>query len=189
MPLIAGTAEAQAAQDRVVLNIAKNKLEDINPHLTSRYDPQMTEQKAISMLVYGSEVNQLPGEEQNKALVKEMLKMVDTTLNTRIIKSVVKKMGLDRVIDVVRIKTEVTQRATEHTTGSVWKGSSVSIGKYLGPRIFLGYNTILAEGLTPNKLALKHQVEMDYQLKGSKYLKMRVDDKEKFLGIENQLRF
>lgn len=186
---LTGTAEAQVAQDTVVLNIAKNKLDNMQPHFTSRNDPQMTEQKVLGMLVYGPEINQLPGEEQNKVLVKEMLKMVDTTLNMRIIKPVVKKMGLDRVIDVVSIKTEVTQRAAEHTTGPVWKGSSVSIGKYLGPRIFLGYNTILAEGLTPNKLALKHQVEMDYQLKGSKYLKMRVDDKERFLGIENQIRF
>ncbi len=186
---LTGTAEAQVAQDMVILNIAKNKLADMHPRFSSRNDPQMTEQKVLGMLVYGPELSQLPGEEQNKVLVKEMLKIVDSTLNTRIIKPVVKKMGLDRVIDVVRIKTEVTQHSAEHTTGPVWKGSSVSIGKYLGPRIFLGYNSILAEGLTPDKLALKHQIEMEYQLKGSKYLKMRVDDKERFLGIENQIRF
>jgi translocation and assembly module TamB len=186
---LAGIAEAQVAQDMVILTVNKNKLDDIRPHFTSRNDPQMSEQKVINMLVYGPKINQLTGEEQNKVLVKEMLKIVDSTLNTRIIKPVVKKLGLDRVIDVVRIKTEVTQHAAEGTAGPVWKGSSVSIGKYLGSRFFLGYNTILEEELNSNKLALKHQVEMDYHLKGSKYLKMRIDEKERFMGIENQIRF
>ncbi|MDD5132311.1 MAG: translocation/assembly module TamB domain-containing protein, partial [bacterium] len=186
---LAGTAEAQAAQDMVILTVSKNKLDDIRPHFTSRNDPQMTEQKVINMLVYGPEVNKLAGEEQNKVLVKEMLRIVDTTLNTRIIKPVVKNLGLDRVIDVVRIRTEVTQHAAEGAAGPVWKGSSISIGKYLGSRFFLGYNTVLEEELNSNKLALKHQVEMDYHLKGSKHLKMRIDEKERFMGIENQIRF
>jgi autotransporter translocation and assembly factor TamB len=186
---LAGLAEAQVAQDMVILTVDKNKLDDMHPHFSSRNDPQMTEQKVISMLVYGPEINRLAGEEQNKVLVKEMLKIIDTTLNTRVIKPVVKNLGLDRVIDVVRIRTEVTQRAAEGTASPVWKGSSVSIGKYLGSRVFLGYNTILEEELNTNKLALKHQVEMDYHLKGSKYLKMRIDEKERFMGIENQIRF
>ncbi|MDD5491297.1 MAG: translocation/assembly module TamB domain-containing protein [bacterium] len=186
---LAGTAEAQVAQDMVILTVSKNKLEDIHPRFTSRNDPQMTEQKVINMLVYGPEINQLAGEEQNKVLVKEMLKIVDTTLNTRIIKPVVKNLGLDRVIDVVRIRTEVTQHAAEGSAGTVWRGSSVSIGKYLGNRFFLGYNTVLEEELNSNKLSLKHQVEMDYHLKGSKHLKMRIDENERFMGIENQIRF
>lgn len=186
---VAGTAETQVAQDMVILTVDKNKLDDIHPHFASRNDPQMTELKVINMLVYGPEINQLAGEEQNKVLVKEMLKIVDTTLNTRVIKPVVKKLGLDRVIDVVRIKTEITQHAAERTPGQVWQGSSISIGKYLGARVFLGYNTVLEEELNSNKLTLKHQVEMDYHLRGSKYLKMRIDEKERFMGIENQIRF
>ncbi len=186
---LAGIAEARVAQDMVILTVNKNKLDDVRPCFTSRNDPQMTEQKVLNMLVYGPEINLLEGEEQSKMLLKEMLKLVDTTLNTRIIKPVVKNLGLDRVIDVVRIRTEVTQHAVESTTSPVWKGSSISIGKYLGPRVFLGYNTIMEEELNSNRLALKHQVEMDYHLKGSKYLKMRIDEKERFMGIENQIRF
>ncbi len=186
---VAGTAEAQVAQDMVIFTVNKNKLDDVRPRFTSRNDPQMSEQKVISMLVYGPEINELSGEEQSKVLLKEMLKLVDTTLNTRVIKPVVKNLGLDRVIDVVRIRTEVTQHSAESTTGPAWKGSSVSIGKYLGSRVFLGYNTILEEELNSNKLALKHQVELDYHLKGSKYLKMRIDEKERFMGIENQIKF
>ena len=186
---LSGSAEAQVSQDTIVITIAKNKLEEIRPHFTSRSDPQLAEEKVLSRLVYGSEVAGIAKEDQNKVLVKEMLKIVDNTLNTMIIKPVVKKLGLDKVIDVVKIRTEVSQHAAENTQTPVWEGSSLSVGKYLNQDIYLGYNTVLQQGLIPNKLELKHQVEMDYHLRDSKYLKMRMDENERFLGIENQIRF
>jgi translocation and assembly module TamB len=184
-----GEAEAAVSADTIVLEVSKSKLEEVRPRFYSRSDPQLPQEKVVAKLMYGSDINNVAKEDQSKVLVRELLKVMDNTLNTKIIKPVVRKMGLDKVVDVVQVRTEVAQRSVADPQASIWQGSELKVGKYLTNRVFLGYNTILEQSVIPNKLELKHQLEMDYQLKGSKYLKMHIDEKERFLGIENQIRF
>ena len=186
---LAGQAEAAVTADTIVLEVNKSKLEEVRPRFYSRSDPQLPQEKVIAKLMYGSDVNSVAKEDQSKVLVRELLKVMDNTLNTKIIRPVVRKLGLDKMVDVVQVRTEVAQRSVADPQTSIWQGSELKVGKYLTNRVFLGYNTILEQSVIPNKLELKHQLEMDYQLKGSKYLKMHIDEKERFLGIENQIQF
>ncbi len=183
-----GSAESKIEDDVITLIIEKTKLKDIKPKFYSQQNPQMTQEKVISLLFYKKDISQQPPEELNKFLVKEMLKLVDTTLGSKIIRPILKEAGLDELVDVVKVKTMIVEKSSSPEEDSLLTGSQVTFGKYLNNRLYVSYTTLFETGLA-NKLELRHRIELEYRIQGSKFLKMRMDREEKFMGIENQIRF
>ncbi|HLD29184.1 MAG TPA: hypothetical protein VJC03_02495, partial [bacterium] len=76
---------------------------------------------------------------------------------------------------------------------SIAEGTEIHLEKNIGGKMFWGYNIRFMESiLSQDKLQLRHELELLYRLKGSQFLKSRMELErkgEKYLGIEQQFRF
>jgi autotransporter translocation and assembly factor TamB len=184
-----GQAESKLENDVITMIIEKSQLKDIKPKFYSQENPQMTQEKVIALLFSGQVGSNVSQEDMNKLLLAEVLKLVDTNLSSRVIRPILKQAGLDYLVDVVKVKTMVTQNSgSSATTSSPFEGSELSLGKYFTNNIYVGYTTFLKSGLE-NRLELKHRIELEYRIEGNKFLKMHMDDTEKFMGLENRINF
>ncbi|MFH1239379.1 MAG: translocation/assembly module TamB domain-containing protein, partial [bacterium] len=183
-----GKAESKLEGDVITMVVEKSKLKDIKPQFYSQENPQMSQEKVIALLFYGKDVANVPKENLDKVLLKEMLKLVDTNLSSRVIRPILKEAGLDSLVDVVKVKTMVLEKSNTTPETSPFEGSQVTFGKYFTNNIYVSYTTFLKTGLE-NRLQLKHRIELEYRIQGNKFLKMHMDDTEKFMGLENQINF
>ena len=187
-----GKGETKKEDDIITLVIEKTRLKDIKPKFYSQQNPEMSQEKVIGLLIYGKDFSDpqqdaLYKEDLNKFLLREMFKLVDANLSSRFIRPILKDVGLDELVDVVKVKTMIIEKSTSPEE-SILEGSQLTFGKYFTNRVYVSYTTLFKAGLA-NKLELKHRVELEYRIQGSKFLKMRMDSEEKFMGIENQIRF
>ncbi len=192
--------------DVIILSIDRARLADIKPTFSSlNYPNETSQQKAMNLGTTGIDTEQIKPEERELLLKKEVLKLVVSSLASPIIKGILKRSG---IIDVVTVDIKPGQKspgettfgpeaeARENGTGSVLEGTRVTLGKYLGRNLFMGYNIELAESVgAQNRLELIHELEFLYRLGGRKFLKGRSSwdrdkgEKEQYLGIENRIRF
>ncbi|MFH1784498.1 MAG: translocation/assembly module TamB domain-containing protein [bacterium] len=188
-----GKGETKVDEDIITLVIEKTALKDIKPKFYSQQNPELSQEKVISLLIYGKDVSDINQDEidregLDKYLLREMLKVVDSTLSSRIIRPVLKEAGLHDIVDVVKVKTMIFERGVAQDDESLLKGSQVTLGKYFTNKVFVSYTTLFETGIA-NKLELRHQVELEYRIQGSKFLRMRMDSEERFWGLENKIRF
>jgi len=201
-----GLDSSSWVDDVIVLSINRARLADIRPTFSSlNYPNETSQQKAMNLGTTGIDTEQIKPAERELLLKKEVLKLVDSSLASPIIKGILKRSG---IIDVVTVDIKPGQKSPSETTlgpeaearengvGSVLEGTRVTLGKYLGKKLFLGYNIELTESVgAQNRLELIHELEFFYRLGGRKFLKGRTSwdsdrgEKEQYLGIENRIRF
>jgi len=187
-------AECPIKGDTIMLVVERGKWGKVKPKFTSRSDPEMTEQEAL-VKATGLDSLRFSTQEGNALLRKELLKLIDSSLASPLIKSILRSTGL---VDVVKVDTNLAQKTGERLTSpeaskgeqksSLLEGTEITLGKFLSSDLYLGYKLQFEEGLL-NKLELRHEVELLYRLKRGTSLRGKVGEQERYFGIERQIRF
>jgi len=187
-------AECPIKGDTIMLVVERGKWGRVKPKFTSRSDPEMTEQEAL-VKATGLDSLRFSTQEGNALLRKELLKLIDSSLASPLIKSILRSTGL---VDVVKVDTNLAQKTGERLSSleaskgearsSLLEGTEITLGKYLSNELYLGYKLQFDEGLL-NKLELRHEVELLYRLKRGISLRGKVGEQERYFGIERQIRF
>ncbi len=187
-------AECPVKGDTIMLVVERGKWGKVKPKFISRSDPEMTEQEALAKAT-GLDSLRFSTQEGNGLLRKELLKLIDSSLASPLIKSILRSTGL---VDVVKVDTNLAQKTGERLSSpeaskgeqksSLLEGTEITLGKYLSSDLYLGYKLQFDEGLL-NKLELRHEVELLYRLKRGTSLKGKVGEQERYFGIERQIRF
>lgn len=184
-------AECPIEDDTIVLVVERGSWGKVKPKFVSRRDPQMSQQEAM-LKATGLDSLRFSPQEGDAILRKELLRLIDSSLASPLIKSILKSTGL---VDVVKVDAAFAQNAGERLTTpgtnertSLFEGTEITFGKYLSSNLYLGYNILFEEGLF-NRLELRHEVEVLYRLKTGTALRSRLGEKERYFGIERQIRF
>ena len=187
-------AECPIQDDTIVLVVERGKWGKVKPKFISRSNPEMTEQEAL-VKATGLDSLRFSTEEGSTLLRKELLKLIDSSLASPLIKSILRSTGL---VDVVKVDTGRAQKpaerlnSSEATKGreinSLLEGTEITFGKYLSSDLYLGYKLQFEEGFL-NKLELRHEVELLYRLKRGISLKGKLGEQERYFGVERQIRF
>lgn len=187
-------AECPIKDDTIVLVVDRGKWGNVKPKFISRSDPEMTQEEAL-VKATGLDSFRLSPQEGDVLLRKELLKLIDSNLASPLIKSILRSTGL---VDVVKVDASFAQKTGERLsspeanktgeTGSLLEGTEITLGKYLSSSLYLGYKLQFEEGLM-NKLELRHEVELLYRLKRGTSLKGKLGEKERYFGVEREIRF
>jgi hypothetical protein len=166
-----------STDDTIVVTVEKAKLADIKPKFSSKNYPDTAPNLAASLAIGGYSEEDMSPEQKDNFVKQEFFRLIDSSLASPVIRSVLRKTGL---VDFVDIKTSVTKQSadllqTQNKTNnnanvqSLLYGSKVEVGKYLNPRVFLSYSLGLEEG-AENNLALNQYVGARYKLQNRLYL-------------------
>ncbi|HUW23814.1 MAG TPA: translocation/assembly module TamB domain-containing protein, partial [bacterium] len=187
-------AECPVEDDTIMLVVERGKWGRIKPKFTSRSDPEMSEQEAL-VKATGLDSLRLSPQEGDALLRRELLKLIDSSLASPLIKSILKSTGM---VDVVKVETTLAQKTGERLNSpeaakgkegkSLLEGTKITLGKYLNTNLYLGYKLQFEEGYL-NRLELRHELELLYRLKRGTSLKGRLGEEERYLGVERQIRF
>ena len=170
----------------VQLVISKSKIEDIKPKLYSSTYPQLkTEDIAALMIGVGKiqksqdKVEVLSSEKIDvlPLLRTQLIKLVDTTLATPVVRNVLQKWGIaDNVVisqigsDFVSQSVDIGAKTEENIKFvDIFKNTKYGIEKYLTSDMIIGYSITIAE--LQNKLSLKHEFEISYRIKNNIFIK------------------
>lgn len=187
-------AECPVEDDIIMLVVERGKWGRIKPKFTSRSDPEMSEEEALAKAT-GLDSLKLSSQERDALLRRELLRLIDSSLASPLIKSILKSTG---IVDVVKIDTTLAQRTGGRLSSpeageggkrsSLLDGTKITLGKYLNTNLYLGYKLQFEEGYL-NRLELRHELELLYRLKRGTSLKGRLGEEERYLGVEKQIRF
>ena len=187
-------AECPVEDDTIMLVVERGKWGKVKPKFTSRSDPEMSEQQAL-VKATGLDSLRLSPQEGDALLRRELLKLIDSSLASPLIKSILKSTGM---VDVVKVDTTFAQKTGERLSSrdaakgeertSLLEGTRITLGKYLSSNLYLGYKLQFEEGYL-NKLELRHEVELLYRMKRGTSLRGRLGEEERYFGVERQIRF
>jgi len=188
------TAECPVEDDTIILVVERGKWGKIKPKFSSRRDPEMTQEEALNKAT-GLDSLKFSAQEGDALLRKELLKLIDSSLASPLIRSILRSTGL---VDVVKVDTALAQKTGEklnsrqpgegEETSSLLEGTRITLGKYLSSNLYLGYKLQFEEGFL-NRLELRHEVELLYRLKRGISLKGKLGEEERYFGVERQIRF
>jgi len=187
-------AECPVEDDTIMLVVERGKWGKIKPKFSSRSDPEMSEQQAL-VKATGLDSLTLSSQEGDALLRRELLKLIDSSLASPLIKSILKSVGM---VDVVKVEANVVQKTGERLTSpeapeqgeksSLLEGTRITLGKYLSDKLYLGYKVRFEEGYL-NRLELRHELELLYRIRRGTSLRGRLGQEERYLGVERQIRF
>jgi len=187
-------AECPVEDDTIVLVVERGKWGKVKPQFVSRNDPQMSQQEAL-VKATGLDSLKLSSQEGDVLLRKELLKLIDSSLASPLIKSILRSTG---IVDVVKIDTAIAQKTGERLSSvkpaeqgersSLLEGTKITLGKYLSNSLYLGYKLQFEEGYL-NRLELRHEVELLYRIKRGISLRGKLGEEERYFGVERQIRF
>ena len=178
-------------EDVIVMVFEKGKLGEVKPIFFSKNFPDTNSEQAMRLAITGVDVDNMPAEDRETFLRREVVRLLDSTLASPFIKNVLKRTGLLDVVKITKEDEKVEQKIDIRSgQTSLWNGTTITVGKYLNDRLFLGYSLGLYEKLQ-NKLDLKQEIEMSYRLKRSLYIKsiLGLEEEEKKIFLEHQWRF
>jgi len=188
------TAECPVENDTIILVVERGKWGKIKPKFTSRSDPEMSQEEALNKAT-GLDSLKFSAQEGDALLRKELLRLIDSSLASPLIKSILRSTGL---VDVVKVDTALAQKTGEKLNSretaegegksSLLQGTKITLGKYLSSNLYLGYKLKFEEGLL-NRLELRHEVELLYRLKRGISLRGKLGEEERYFGVERQIRF
>ena len=188
-------AECPVENDIIMLVVERGKWGKIKPKFSSRSDPEMSEQEAL-VKATGLDSLTLSPQEGDALLRRELLKLIDSSLASPLIKSILKSLG--GMVDVVKVEASLVQKTGERLTSpeagegrersSLLEGTKITFGKYLSNDLYLGYKLRFEEGYL-NKLELRHEMELLYRVRRGISLRGKLAGEERYLGVERQIRF
>jgi len=177
-------AEGVWEDNTVELIVPQARVAEVQPRLSSsEYVEEKTSEEALQIAIAGTEFEDLSQEERSALLRKEFLRAIDANLTSPLIKSILNRTEL---VDVAKVDVKVT----EDTAGNelMLEGAGLRLGRYFTDKFYLGYYMEVG-GVFENKLSLSHELDVLYRLQGSQFVRGRISGKEKFLGLEQQIRF
>lgn len=186
--------ESKWVEDVVVMILEKGRLGQVKPKFVSKNYPHTSQEEAMRLAITGVDVGNMTPQDKEVFLKREVVRLVDATLASPLIKNVLRRTGL---VDIVKVtRKEQVAEGTETPVNSdtevsdILKGTTITLGKYLSDRFFLGYSMGLHEELQ-DRLSLRQEVEMSYRLKHRLYLKglLGLGESEKKVFLEHQWRF
>jgi len=170
----------QTSPDVVVMVIDRGKIGEIQPKFYSKNYPLLTQEKALNYVFANVDISELTPEGKIVLLRREILRWIDTSLTTPLVKNILTYAGL---VDTVRMERETPLETTEGTptapgdqqpvstdlrsAGTDWrdlvKGTKVTFEKQILQNILLGYSVKL--DTLVNRLDLKHEFELAYRFR------------------------
>ena len=187
-------AECPVEDDTIMLVVERGKWGRIKPKFTSRSDPEMSQEEALAKAT-GLDSLKLSSQERDALLRRELLRLIDSSLASPLIKSILKSTG---IVDVVKVDTTLAQKTGERLSSpeageggkrsSLLDGTKITLGKYLNTNLYLGYKLQFEERFL-NRLELRHELELLYRLKRGISLRGKLGEEERYLGVERQIRF
>ena len=154
--------------ETIILTIDRGPLEAVKPRFSSLTNPQMDEKLATQAAIGLADTKQ-----KQPFSTDEMSQTVNTVLTTPFVKSLLKRTGL---VDNFSIKKEATTQTTQagdtnhqSTIQDLYKGTRMQIGKSFTRGLAVSYGVKLDE--LENKLSLKHDIELSYQLRNGLLLR------------------
>ena len=169
--------------DKIVLTVDRAKLKDVKLKFESLNYPGTSAQEAMGLAMSGGASSNMTSEDKENYLKKEFFRLVDNTLTTPLVKIFVQSTGL---VDFIKINARVAQKSVNNSQDAsnsktsnpnLLTGSSLVVGKYLNPSLFLSYSVGLEEENVnttqdnQNKLGVQHEIEGKLKLKRNLYLK------------------
>ncbi len=187
-------AECPVENDTITLVVERGRWGKIKPKFSSRSDPEMSEEEAL-VKATGLDSLTLSPQEGDALLRRELLRLIDSSLASPLIKSILKSMGM---VDVVKVEASLVQKTGDRLSSpesaegegkdSLLEGTKITFGKYLSNDLYLGYKLRFEEGYL-NKLELRHELEVLYRIRRGTSLRGRLGEEERYLGVERQIRF
>ncbi|MDR0675861.1 MAG: translocation/assembly module TamB, partial [Elusimicrobiota bacterium] len=192
-------------EDTILLTIEKSSLKDIKFKFESQNYPSTSSRDAMGLAITGGALDDISGEERENYMRREFYRLIDTTLTTPIIKMLVQSTG---IVDFVKVNTSIAENSinnrnnqsiANNLSGNVNKntnllsGTSLTLGKYLNPNLFVSYAVILEENeynfeSEETYLSLQHEIEAKLKLKKNLYLKGLIDiGSEKSMASDRQV--
>ncbi|TET40051.1 MAG: hypothetical protein E3J63_03735, partial [Elusimicrobia bacterium] len=92
-------AECPVEDDIIMLVVERGKWGRIKPKFTSRSDPEMSQEEALAKAT-GLDSLKLSSQERDALLRRELLRLIDSSLASPLIKSILKSTG---IVDVVKV--------------------------------------------------------------------------------------
>jgi autotransporter translocation and assembly factor TamB len=154
----------QMSPDTVVMVIDRSKLVEAQPKFYSKNYPLLTQEKALKYVFANVDTSALTQEEQMVLFRREILRWLDTSLTTPLIKNI---LGYTGLVDTVKMERETGKEMTPEKIPlpTDWrelvKGSKVTFEKYVLQNVLLGYSVKL--DTLVNRLDLKHELELAYR--------------------------
>ncbi len=156
----------QIVPDVIVMFIQRGKIGEVQPKFYSKNYPILTQEKVLSYVFSNVDTSALTSEEQMILFRREILRWLDTSLTTPLIKNI---LGYTGLIDTVKVERETEQErnAKDKTTPADWReiinGSKITLEKYVLQNVLLGYSVKL--DTLVNRLDLKHEIELAYRFR------------------------
>ncbi|MFH1259859.1 MAG: translocation/assembly module TamB domain-containing protein [Elusimicrobiota bacterium] len=180
IPYLAGSAETEITipetrgsaiqtTDTVTMVIEKGKLGEKTPRFYSKNYPSLSEEKILASVTGLEGITSSPDKEI--ILRREIVKLLDASLATPIIKNILRRTGLVDIIRVSRVAEPVRELPGTYTPATlpeVLKGTKYTLGKYFSSKLLLEYSLRLDN--QQNKLDLRHEAELVYRLINNIYL-------------------
>lgn len=183
VPYLSGSAETQIVvsapqdpsiqiQDTITMEIERSRLGEKPPRFSSKNYPTLSQEKLLAAIT-GFEGEVTSAADKELILRREIVKLLDSSLATPIVKNILRRTGLVDIIRVSRAPGQVEETkgatgAAQSTLSEILKGTKYTVGKYLFSRWLLEYS--LSMESLQNRLDLRHETELTYRLKSNIYL-------------------
>ncbi|MBN1823979.1 MAG: translocation/assembly module TamB domain-containing protein [Endomicrobiales bacterium] len=182
--------------DTIRLIIEKSEISKIQPKFISKNNPNLSPERAMARAT-GLDPDSLSQTEISYNLRKSIIRFVDSTLTTPLARNILRRSGVVDTFRVQYVNKEPVkpQDPTKPTLTELMQGTKYSLEKYVTSDVLFGYS--MTFDMLRNKLDLRHELELSYNLRKNLYLKgsyelgagdlLRQTDKR--ITLEQQWRF
>jgi len=185
---ISGEGMAQIGEEHYMVTIAREKLGKARPVFSSPASPDISSNEILNHIILGRDTSNMSTQEVDVMLRTEVLRLLDASLTSPIITDLIRRTGLFDTADVSVGFVSKAAGLGDRTEDKIFPDATIRVGRGLGERLYVGYNLKLMQNLE-RKMGLKQEVEILYRLRDREYLRGRLSEDERYIGIENQFRF
>jgi len=185
---ISGEGVAQIGKESYIVTIVREKLGNARPVFSSPGSPDISSNEILSRITLSRDTSNMSAQEVDVMLKAEVLRLLDASLTSPIITDLIRRTGL---FDTAEVSLGFVSKAAGLDGGTqenISPDATVRIGRGLGERLYVGYNLKFMQKLE-ERMGLKQEVEILYRLRDREYLRGRLSEDERYIGIENQFRF
>ncbi|MGM0568687.1 MAG: translocation/assembly module TamB domain-containing protein, partial [Elusimicrobiota bacterium] len=171
-------------EDEIEMQISRSRIADMEPRFSSsRFANTTTSGEAAELALAGVKFDDLSVEERNMIMRRELLRAIDANLTSPLVQNILRQADL---VDVARVDVKFEEDI--HNEALYLRGAGLKLGRQLTDRFYMGYYIEYGAAID-NPLRLSHELDMSYRMRESQFLRGRISDEEKFLGIEQRFRF
>ncbi|MFH1283248.1 MAG: translocation/assembly module TamB domain-containing protein [bacterium] len=159
-------------EDNISMSIPRANVKEIKPVFVSKNNPDLDSEKAL-IRATGYDISSLNQEEKDTVLRRGIVQIIDATLTTPIARKIVRNIG---IIDTVSVSHEMVDREESKSQDikkndmlDTFLGTRYTVGKHFNSKILLEYSVLVDE--LQNRLDLRHELNLSYNLGRSLYLK------------------